>query len=117
MKVAVLEETLLEKARTPGAKDKRPRRKRRATHNVLTVEGYEKGSISHPKVDFYHKLDTGDMVLVNKKTGEWSHYDNESGFRNQGKSHEDLREHLSGPLKARMKMSYEKKLLGESHYQ
>jgi hypothetical protein len=58
------------------------------------VAGYEKGSVEHPEVDFYHKLDTGEMVLVNKKTGRWSHYDNEHGFTKEGSSHKDLRSHL-----------------------
>jgi hypothetical protein len=83
-----------EKARTPGAKDIKPRRRRGAIHNVLSVGGYEKGSLKHPKVDFYHKHDTGDLVLINKRTGDWAHYTNEKGFVKQGSSHEDLRDHL-----------------------
>jgi hypothetical protein len=99
MNAQVLAEALqkievLQKARTLGSKDKRPRRKRGAMHVTLTAQGYEKSSISHPKTDFYHKLDTRELVLVNKKTGEWSHYTDEKGFTKQGSSHEDLREHL-----------------------
>ena len=83
------------KARTKGAKDIQPRRRRGAIHNVLTSKGYEKGSVAHPKADFYHKLDTGDLVIVNKKDGRWSHYTNKEGFTKQGSSHEDLRQHIS----------------------
>lgn len=95
-----LQSITINKARTPGAKDKQPRRKRGAIHSVLSVGGYEKGSLKHPKVDFYHKKDsqgmtTGDLVLVNKKTGDWSHYTNEKGFVKQGSSHEDLRDYIS----------------------
>jgi hypothetical protein len=85
----------MEKSRTPGAKDIKPRRRRGAIHNVLSASGYEKGSAQHPKADFYHKLDTGELVIVNKKDGRWSHYTNKKGFTKQGLSHEDLREHLT----------------------
>lgn len=90
-----------EKARTPGAKDKQKRKRRMIESHLqghseaLAEQGYERGSISHPKVHFYRKEGPeGNLILINRKTGNWSHYNNEKGFVKEGAGHEDLKRYL-----------------------
>jgi hypothetical protein len=87
----------LAKARTPGAKDKQPRKRRMESqleghHEVLIGSGYSKGGTTHPKAHFYHKA--GNLVMVNRETGDWSHYTNEKGFTQAGSGYGTLRDYL-----------------------
>lgn len=91
-----------EKARTKGAKDKQKRKRRGVIEShlqghaeALAEHGYERGSISHPKVYFYRKEGPeGNLVIVNRKTGDWSHFNNEKGFVREGKG-QSLRGYLN----------------------
>jgi len=66
-------------------------------YSILTGHGYEKSPIKNKNSHMYHKLDSGDLMMVKKKTGEWAHYSNEKGHVKSGEGHE-LESYLKGKL-------------------
>jgi hypothetical protein len=93
-----LGEGVVRKSRTPGAKDIKVRKKRISMlqhlelKDILHDRGYKKGTVEHPRSSFYNNR-KGDIILVDKMSGHWAHYNVHQGYVSDGEYHK-LRNYL-----------------------